>query len=71
MLLLKQDKLSILESQLEKVDKEERAALFLGSSRDDSNQERLRVLSNIDVSLAEYGINESALSDSCLLTKFR
>ena len=55
LLLLKQDKLSALEEQLEKIDQEERAAFCLGSSRDDANEERKLVLADIDKDLAEYG----------------
>lgn len=46
----------ILEKQLERIDREETAALFLGSSRCDKNTERSSVLSNIDAALAEYGV---------------
>lgn len=54
LLLLKQDKLSLLEKQLEKIDQEETAILFLGKSRCDSNNERIQVLSQIDSALADY-----------------
>lgn len=54
LLLLKQDKLAILEERLERIDKEERAALFLGSSRDDRNEERASVLAQTDQALADY-----------------
>ncbi|KAI9771000.1 MAG: hypothetical protein M1840_002704 [Geoglossum simile] len=54
LLLLKQDKLSILEQQLEKIDAHESAPLFLGSSRDDKNDERSSTLSEIDRALADY-----------------
>ena len=56
LLFLKQDKLSMLEEQLERIDSVERAALFLGSSRDDTNDERRAVLSDIDAALADYGM---------------
>jgi hypothetical protein len=56
LLLLKQDKLSRLEQQLEKIDTDERAPLFLGSSRDDTNEERSSTLSEIDRALADYGM---------------
>jgi hypothetical protein len=55
LLLLKQDRLSSLENQLEKIDREETAALFLGSSRRDGNRDRNSVLSDIDTALADYG----------------
>jgi hypothetical protein len=45
----------MLEEQLERIDSVERAALFLGSSRDDTNDERRTVLSGIDAALADYG----------------
>jgi hypothetical protein len=45
----------MLEGQLERIDLEETAALFLGSSRCDSNTERNAVLSDIDTALADYG----------------
>ena len=56
LLLLKQDKLSILEQQLEKIDRNEHSPLFLGSSRDDRNEERSSKLSEIDKALADYGM---------------
>ncbi|KAF2176027.1 hypothetical protein K469DRAFT_743122 [Zopfia rhizophila CBS 207.26] len=54
LLLLKQDKLSMLEQQLEDIDANERAPLFLGSSRDDRNEERSSTISDIDNALADY-----------------
>ena len=56
LLLLKQDKLCMLEERLEKIDCAETAPLFLGSSRDDGNEERRAVLQNIDSALADYGM---------------
>jgi hypothetical protein len=56
LLLLKQDKLSMLEQQLEEIDATESAPLFLGSSRDDKNEERSSTLSEIDRALADYGM---------------
>jgi len=55
LLLLKQDRLSLLEERLEKVDREERSPLFLGKSRCDGNLERISLLSEIESQLAEYG----------------
>lgn len=55
-LLLKQDKLSMLEHQLEEIDAIERAPLFLGSSRDDQNEQRSSTLFEIDRALEDYGI---------------
>ena len=55
LLLLKQDKLSILEQKLEAIDRNERNPLRLGSSRVDDNAERAAILSEIDSALADYG----------------
>ena len=57
LLLLKQDRLSMLEKQLEKIDQEETAILFLGSSRSDTNGKRISVLSEIENALADYGVS--------------
>jgi len=56
LLLLKQDQLSILEQQLERIDATESAPLFLGCSRDDQNGERAATLLEINSALADYGI---------------
>ncbi|KAK3338128.1 hypothetical protein B0H65DRAFT_560981 [Neurospora tetraspora] len=53
-LLLKQNKLSMLEERLEQVDSEEPSPLFLGKSRCDRNAERLSLLSQIEACLADY-----------------
>jgi hypothetical protein len=55
LLLLKQDKLSLLEKELSRVDAEENALLFLSSRRHDTNPERQSVLLEIDTALADYG----------------
>ncbi|KAI1074283.1 hypothetical protein F5B20DRAFT_574195 [Whalleya microplaca] len=55
LLLLKQDRLSILEQKLMKIDREESNLLRLGSSRSDNNMERQLVLSEINDALADYG----------------
>jgi hypothetical protein len=55
LLLQKQDKLSMLEEQLEQVDYEETSPLYLGKSRCDRNAERISLLSEIDSHLADYG----------------
>jgi hypothetical protein len=57
LLLLKQDRLSLLEKRLEKIDRDEANVLFLGSSRRDSNSERRSVLSEIDAALSDYGMH--------------
>ncbi|KAI1357171.1 hypothetical protein F5Y08DRAFT_354660 [Xylaria arbuscula] len=54
LLLRKQDKLSVLEKQLEKADQDEEMVLFHGSIRKDTNQERDSILSEIDAVLADY-----------------
>ena len=55
LLLLKQDRLSLLEAQLDRVDVEETSPLFLGSHRRNKNPDRASLLSEIDVALADYG----------------
>ncbi|KAL6803301.1 hypothetical protein GGI42DRAFT_342612 [Trichoderma sp. SZMC 28013] len=54
LLLLKQDRLSILERQLEKIDRNEKAMLSLGSCRADKNEDRQAVLAEIDDALENY-----------------
>ncbi|KAK4210288.1 hypothetical protein QBC37DRAFT_322470 [Rhypophila decipiens] len=54
LLLLKQDKLSRLEEQLDELDRTESYLLYLGVSRVDKNPQRLAVLSEIDSCLADY-----------------
>ena len=55
LLLLKQDRMRLLEQQLEQVDGEESRKPFLSSSRHDANAQRKRILADLDVALAEYG----------------
>ena len=55
-LLLKQDELSLLESQLDHIDHEETRELFLGNRRRDANPERKDILGKIEVALASYGV---------------
>lgn len=55
MLLLKQDRLSLLENKLESIDREEVSPLFLGKSRLDQNHERVALLSEIESCLVDYG----------------
>jgi hypothetical protein len=52
---LKQDKLSLLEQQLDDIDENEKCALFLGKSRCDSNADRAAVLAEIEDMLGDYG----------------
>ena len=56
LLLLKQDRLSMLEQRLDQVDQQETSPLFLGMSRCDRNTDRLCLLSDIESCLADYGI---------------
>lgn len=56
LLLLKQDKLSQLEEQLETVDKKETTLIFLGCRRRDKNEERESILNEIDDTLMDYGL---------------
>ncbi|KAE8321315.1 hypothetical protein BDV39DRAFT_212541 [Aspergillus sergii] len=53
-LLLKQDRLSLLEQTLDKLDQEESCDLFLGRSRNDKNLERITTLAEIDSCLTDY-----------------
>ncbi|KAJ3579162.1 hypothetical protein NPX13_g1401 [Xylaria arbuscula] len=53
-LLLKQDRITCLEEQLDKVDQDEPMPVFLGKSRGDINSERLSVLSQIESAIADY-----------------
>jgi len=53
--LLKQDRVSLLEQQLEKIDRNEANVLFLGSCRRDTNSERQATLREMDTALADYG----------------
>lgn len=55
LLLLKQDRLTVLEERLEEVDRKEICPMFLGVGRCDGNAERASVLSEIESQLADYG----------------
>lgn len=55
LLLLKQDKLAMLEQRLDEVDLNETSPLFLGKSRSDMNADRISLLAEIEISLADYG----------------
>lgn len=55
LLLLQQDKLSVLEKKLADVDQAEPRKLFLGSLRADVNQQRSELMREINVALREYG----------------
>ncbi|KAF5240591.1 hypothetical protein FAUST_4269 [Fusarium austroamericanum] len=54
LLLIKQDKLAVLEKKLDDIDNAEPIPFFLGKTRLDGNQDRLAVLAEIESNLAEY-----------------
>ncbi|KAI5920615.1 hypothetical protein F4810DRAFT_681910, partial [Camillea tinctor] len=56
MLLYKQDIISQLEAELERMDRNEPKTLFLGSRRRDNNLGRQEVMSRLDKAVAEYGV---------------
>lgn len=56
LLLLKQDKLSLLEKKLDDIDDSEECEVFLAKSRIDRNPERQAVLQDIEAGLADYGM---------------
>ncbi|KAL8858023.1 MAG: hypothetical protein Q9178_005484 [Gyalolechia marmorata] len=53
LLLLKQDRVSILEARLNETDQNEERPLFLGCSRLDANTERANILHDLDNALAD------------------
>jgi hypothetical protein len=55
MLLLKQNKIAQLEEELNKIDREEEAELWLGSWRKDRNACRKDVLARLDETFSDYG----------------
>ncbi|KAE9378749.1 hypothetical protein N431DRAFT_363410 [Stipitochalara longipes BDJ] len=62
LLLLKQDRLSILEEQLDEVDQSETLPIFLGNARRDANQTRKQILAEMETELKEYGSNDATKS---------
>jgi hypothetical protein len=56
MLLYKQDIISELEAELERIDQSEPRVLFHGSRRRDVNEKRLEVMKRLDAAVAEYGM---------------
>ncbi|KAM5352923.1 hypothetical protein ACJ41O_005645 [Fusarium nematophilum] len=54
LLLLKQDRLSVLEQKLDQIDYAETSPLYLGKSRIDRNKDRQSVLSEMESGLADY-----------------
>lgn len=62
LLLLKQDRVSVLEGKLRELDQQEQRLLFLGSFRRDCNPERESLLYELDRALADYGNLSDLLS---------
>ncbi|KAI1303464.1 hypothetical protein F5Y03DRAFT_186238 [Xylaria venustula] len=54
LLLLTQDKITILEHELDEIDRKETRPLFLGESRSDTNKDRSSVLSELYPIMASY-----------------
>lgn len=54
-LLVKQDRISVLEHRLQQIDKDELRPLFLGSLRRDKSVDRETVLADIEIALRDYG----------------
>jgi hypothetical protein len=54
-LLVKQDELNVLETQLDQLDREETRPFFLGTCRHDRNSDRNDLLNQIHLKLFEYG----------------
>lgn len=55
LLLLKQDRMRLLEQQLEQLDRAEPRKPFLASIRHDANPQRKQVLEELDAALEDYG----------------
>lgn len=55
LLLLKQERVAVLERRLEELDRQEQPRLHLGSFQADTNTARSQVLKELDESLADYG----------------
>ena len=55
LLLLKQDRLTVLEQKLDQIDEQETSLLFLDTNRRDANADRWSLLSEIESHLADYG----------------
>lgn len=55
LILAKQDRVAQLEEQLDQVDLNEKAELFLGNMRRDKNQQRIALLADLDEALGDYG----------------
>ena len=55
LLLFKQQRVVVLEKQLEELDRQESRPLYLGSFQEDASAPRLQVLRDLDKALADYG----------------
>lgn len=55
-LLSKQDRLSVLEMELDLLDETEASRGFLASIRHDHNKKRLQVMAQIEACLTDYGM---------------
>jgi hypothetical protein len=66
LLLLKQDRLSVLEEQLEHIDHSEDRPIFLGNARRDVNPARQQILVDMEVELREYGMEWFCKQDRLL-----
>jgi hypothetical protein len=62
LILLKQDRLSYLEKQLEQIDREEESHLRLRCIQRDDNPKRKYIFSEIDEALADYGMSNFCLN---------
>ena len=59
LLLVKQDRVSVLEKQLRDLDQEEQKVLSLGSLRRDCNQRRKELLVKLDHALKDYSMTSA------------
>jgi hypothetical protein len=66
LLLLKQDRLSVLEEQLEHIDHSEDRPIFLGNAHRDVNPARQQILADMEVELREYGMEWFCKQDHLL-----
>lgn len=65
LLLLKQDRVALLESQLEEIDQNEERPIFLASMRRDGNPERKALLEELDTALSDYGTDKYDIHFVC------
>ena len=64
LILRKQDRLTVLEEQLEDIDRTEDVSLFLASNRLDGNDRRQSLLDEIEQILQEYGAGNGSRLDT-------